>query len=66
MFDFADDGGAATLSHDGDSNFAIWAWGVAGRDLLVNEIGAYDGTVLVESGLSIWDITADGNWTVTC
>ena len=35
-------------------------------DLLVNEIGAYDGIVLVESGLVTWDVSADGDWTVTC
>ena len=56
---------AATLTHNGDSNFSVWAWGTT-RDLLVNEIGAYDGTVLVESGLFIWDVSADGDWTVTC
>ena len=63
--DFIDSGGAATLTHNGDSNFSVWAWGTT-RDLLVNEIGAYDGTVLVESGLFIWDVSADGDWTVTC
>ena len=51
--DFIDSGGAATLTHNGDRNFSVWAWGTT-RDLLVNEIGAYDGTVLVESGLFIW------------
>ena len=66
VVDFSDSGGAATLTHNGDSNFTIWAWGVAGRDLLVNEIGAYNGTVLVESGLFIWEVSADGDWTVTC
>ena len=65
VFDFIDSGGAATLTHNGDRNFAVWAWGRT-RDLLVNEIGAYDGTVLVESGLFIWDVSADGAWTVTC
>ena len=66
VFDFSDSGGAATLTHNGDSNFAVWAWGSTGRDLLVNEIGAYDGTVLVESGLVTWDVSADGDWTVIC
>lgn len=62
---FIDSGGAATLTNTGNSNFAIWAWGTD-RDLLVNDIGPYEGTVRVSSGLFIWDITATGGWTVDC
>lgn len=65
LADFSDRGGAASITHNGDSNFSIWAWG-DGRDLLVNEIGEYDGTVLVGSQFFVWDITADGDWTITC
>jgi hypothetical protein len=54
-----------TLTHDGDGNFAI---GVYSRsellDLLVNEIGAFNGTVLAIPGGFLWDIAADGNWTI--
>jgi hypothetical protein len=66
LTDFDDTGGAADLTHDGDANFAVWAWGTSGTDLLVNEIGAYEGTVRVSAGLFAWDITANGNWTVDC
>jgi len=66
LSNFADAGGPADLTHEGDGNFAIWAWGFDGVDLLVNEIGAYQGTVRVSSGLIAWDISANGNWTVDC
>jgi hypothetical protein len=65
LTDFADGGGAADLTNDGDSNFAVWAWG-DGRDLLVNDIGPYQGTVRVSSGLVAWDITATRNWSIDC
>jgi hypothetical protein len=58
--------GIAALNHTGSSNFAIWAWGANDRDLLVNEIGAYSGSVVVSSGLYAWDIIADGDWTIGC
>src|SRR5699024_2335842 len=32
-----------TLTHQGESNFAIWAWGESHPDLIVNDIGIYDG-----------------------
>jgi len=66
LTDFTSGGGAADLTHNGTSNFAIWAWGSSGADLLVNEIGGYEGTVRVSSGLFAWDITADGDWTINC
>ena len=60
------------LSHSGDSNFAVWIHGDnGGSDLLVNEIGRYSGTVLVEVGTGflaiapggcIIEITANGRW----
>ena len=39
--------------------------GDIGQDLLVNEIGAYDGEVLIGDGAFLLEITADGNWGVT-
>lgn len=62
---FQGSGGTATLTNTGDGNFAIWAYG-DDRDLLVNEIGPYEGTIRVPSGLFIWDIAAVGEWTVDC
>lgn len=34
------------------------------RDLLVNEIGSYDGTVRLGSDALVLEIAADGDWTV--
>lgn len=51
-------------THDGDSNFVIMAWSAAGRDLLVNEIGAYDGTVRIDPATIVIEVQADGNWTL--
>lgn len=62
-------GAAARLSatHDGSANFAVleetddpFHFG-----LLINEIGAYSGTVPLSAGPSVISITADGNWTTS-
>lgn len=56
------------MTHDGDSNFAIWLYHVDGdrEELLVNEIGEYDGSSLESVGAGIYylDIEADGKWEV--
>lgn len=54
-----------TLKHDGDSNFAIWAYSGDDTDLLVNEIGRYSGDTVVGSDLLLLEITADGSWSIT-
>jgi len=54
----------ATVSHRGDSNFVVTAYGTLGRDLLVNEIGSYNGKVIVSGDTIILEIVADGNWSV--
>ena len=59
--------GAWQLTHDGSSNFAVWIYTTDGRDLLVNEIGAYNGKKLITipaGSLAFFEITADGNWTI--
>jgi hypothetical protein len=56
---------SALIIHDGDSNFAIWTYSDSGRDLLVNEIGAYRGEHLVSSGTALIAIEADDNWSIT-
>jgi len=53
----------AILTHDGDSNFAVWLYSANGRDLLVNEIGPFAGEGIVDTGL--FQITASGGWTLT-
>ena len=61
----------ATLTHAGSSNFAIFTLddNLAQQGLIVNTIGAYQGTVLFNAGFggdaSSLEISADGNWTVT-
>ncbi len=55
--------GAATLTHDGSSNFAVWTYGDQ-TNLVVNEIGAYNGTVRWTKGPEIVAVTADGNWSI--
>lgn len=57
------------MSHDGDSNFAAWLLDSKGnkKDLLVNEIGEFDGSKAVKissSGVYLLDIAADGGWEI--
>ena len=55
-----------TLSHDGDSNFIVRGHCDDGSsELLVNEIGPYNGTVLLGTvSPYMLEIKADGNWSV--
>ena len=60
--------GIATLTHNGSSNFIIWShqgYGSGDRDLEVNEIGPFNGDVVMDSGTLFLDIVADGAWSVT-
>ncbi len=59
-----------TLTHDGESNFVVWALDsdLKESQLLVNTIGTYKGTTLLDPNTE--DVTArlkieaDGNWTL--
>ncbi|MFM9107304.1 MAG: hypothetical protein ACKOWF_11480 [Chloroflexota bacterium] len=61
-------------SYEGDSNFAVWVHDVGGgafefgdSDLLVNEIGSYDGqslTRIVQTATLVFEVTASGPWTL--
>jgi hypothetical protein len=66
---FLYDGEAATktLTHDGAGNFSVVQHdtSVMGMNLLVNEIGQYQGAVPFTAGPSVIKITADGNWVIT-
>ena len=58
------------MKHDGRSNFAIWLMDDNGytEELLVNEIGDFDGSKAVgiaRSGTYLLDISADGDWRVS-
>lgn len=63
--------GVASISHSGGSNFAVWSLDedLNQSDLLINEIGAYSGTVVFNLSTSevitALEITADGAWEVT-
>lgn len=54
---------SAAITYDGEGHFAVWAYGDT-RDLIVNRIGSYSGEVLVPAGTILWEIVADGRWSV--
>jgi len=53
----------AEISHTGESNFVVQAYGNS-RRLLVNEIGNYSGTVIVPQDTLVLEIVADGRWQI--
>lgn len=57
--------GSLALTHDGGANFVVReeTEEVFEMGLLVNEIGAYDGTVPLSAGPSVVWVNADGAWT---
>jgi hypothetical protein len=60
--------GIATLTHNGSSNFIVWShqgFDLFDRDLEVNEIGPFNGDVVIDNGTLFLDIVADGNWSVS-
>lgn len=57
-------GGRLAVTHSGESNFVVLSHG-SSRDLLVNEIGTYDGTVLLDGAALVLEIQADGDWTLS-
>ena len=58
----------AAVTHDGSSNIALWSVDENGQDidLLVNEIGGYEGKVALNFGEdpAALRIEADGAWTI--
>ena len=67
VVDFSDSGGAATLTHNGDSNFAVWAWGGHWpRPTRQRDRGLRRHSSCRIWPHFIWDVSADGAWTVTC
>lgn len=55
---------SVTVTHQGDGNFMIWAYGPS-TDLLVNEIGPYSGEALLNDGTVFFEIGANGPWTIS-
>ncbi len=61
---YFDKGSKAAITHTGEANFVVQETSdSAGKDLLVNEIGNYRGTVPLNTP-SVLEITADGDWTI--
>lgn len=58
--------GKLTATHDGSSNFVLFeeTSETFSMGLLVNEIGAYSGTVPLSAGPSVITVKADGAWTL--
>lgn len=55
----------ATISNRGQSNFAVVSYiGSDYDDLLVNEIGRYQGMVYIAPGVDTLEITSNGQWQV--
>lgn len=54
------------ITNQGEGHFAVInnGSGLIGYDLLVNELGAYTGTVPVKSGPAVTTISSDGTWTI--
>lgn len=60
-------GGNWHITYSGKRNFSVVEYGesLGYMDLLVNEIGSYDGTVKAESGDNIFfKVNSYGNWTI--
>lgn len=56
----------ARIKHNGSGHFGVWARESNGDylDLLVNEIGEYNGTVVVPSGTRLVTVEGDGTWSI--
>jgi hypothetical protein len=55
--------GAATIHSSGGENFVVWEYGDQ-SNLLVNEIGAYSGTVVMGGGPALVEVESDGPWNI--
>lgn len=66
VFLFDGSAGKLTATHDGTRNFIVQEETdrASSFGLLINEIGAYSGTVPLSSGPSVISVRADGAWTL--
>lgn len=53
------------FTNSAEHNFVVMAIGMSKSDLLVNEIGSYDGTVSWSQNQSFLIVNSSGNWTVS-
>jgi hypothetical protein len=67
VFRYEGDAATWSVTHDGESNFALSFYTDADFEmpLLVNEIGSYEGESAVGAGLGLVTVNADGSWTIT-
>lgn len=66
VFLYSGDSANLAMTHDGAANFIVYDFGDGIINPgLVNEIGAYTGTVPISAGPSVFVIRADGAWTAT-
>lgn len=65
VYRYEGEAAVAAFTHDGSANFVVQQSDGSWPSLLINEIGAYEGSVPVMAGPSLLVITADGSWTVT-
>lgn len=64
---FSASSGTWHIKHNGDHNFVVWLYTTDGRDLIVNEIGKYDGKkrLSIPAGSNaLLVIEADGEWSI--
>lgn len=55
----------AKIGYVGKGNFAVISYSEKGRDLLVNEIGSYQGTIMFQFiGWTLLDVTGEGSYTI--
>ena len=47
-----------------DSNFMNYSYSTSNVKLLVNKIGPWDGTVIVPTGAFLFEVHAEGPWTI--
>lgn len=64
VFRYDGDPASVKIRHRGEANFSVLQIGQGYPDLLVNEVGEYDGTVPLSAGPSVLTIKADGDWSI--
>ncbi|MGW5363319.1 hypothetical protein [Actinopolymorpha pittospori] len=60
---YLDGKGVAKIKHVGESNFVLRVYTEDSYDLLVNEIGNYEGEQAL-TGISLIQVVADGSWSI--
>lgn len=56
-----------TFTHTGERNFIVQLYCAGGNDVVQNEIGAVDGSAIVNytQGPCFWEVQADGKWSLS-